>query len=190
MAGRLPSRLHGGGAEVTYFIIRNLPLHLADAARNWLERLAADQIHSWTDLKRIFVGNFQRTYGHPGNSWDLRSCRQEDNESLRDYIRRFSRLYNTLPNITGSDAVNAFTTGTSCRTLVHKLGRKGPQTIKELLDIATKHATGEEAVGAVYGCAKGKAKWDEAAGEGGSRPSDKKKKNNKGQAATFVAAAE
>jgi hypothetical protein len=33
------------------------------------------------------TGNFQGTYVHPGNSWDLRSCRQQPGESLRDYIR-------------------------------------------------------------------------------------------------------
>jgi hypothetical protein len=26
-----------------------------------------------------------------GNSWDLRSCRQQPGESLWDYIRRFSK---------------------------------------------------------------------------------------------------
>ena len=41
--------------------------------------------------------------------------------------------------------------------LVHKLGRKGSRTTKELLDIATSHASGEEAVGAIFDHPKGKA---------------------------------
>jgi hypothetical protein len=36
-------------------IIRNLPLHLADSARTWLEHLPASQIHNWDDLVRTFV---------------------------------------------------------------------------------------------------------------------------------------
>jgi hypothetical protein len=36
----------------------------------------------------------------PGNSWDLRSCRQQPGESLRDYIRRFSKQRTELPNVT------------------------------------------------------------------------------------------
>ena len=36
----------------------------------------------------------------PRNSWDLRSCRQQPGESLRDYIRRFSKQRTELPNIT------------------------------------------------------------------------------------------
>jgi hypothetical protein len=34
-----------GGATIDEVIIRNLPLHLADSARTWLERLPASQIH-------------------------------------------------------------------------------------------------------------------------------------------------
>jgi hypothetical protein len=47
-----------GGATSDEVIIRNLPLHLADSARTWLEHLPASQIHNWDDLVRTFVGNF------------------------------------------------------------------------------------------------------------------------------------
>jgi hypothetical protein len=62
----------------------------------------------------------------PKNSWDLRSCRQQQGESLRDYIRRFSKQRTELPNITDSDVIGAFLAGTTCRDLVSKLGRKTP----------------------------------------------------------------
>jgi hypothetical protein len=89
-------------------IIRNLPLHLADSARTWLEHLPASQIHNWDDLVRTFVGNFQGTYVRPGNSWDLRSCTQKPGESLRDFIRRFSKLCTELPSVAQSEIVHAF----------------------------------------------------------------------------------
>ena len=47
-----------GGADDDLLIIRNLPLHLADSARAWLEHLPERLIHGWADLVRIFVGNF------------------------------------------------------------------------------------------------------------------------------------
>jgi hypothetical protein len=62
----------------------------------------------------------------PGNSWDLRSCRQQPGESLRDYIRRFSKQRTELPNVTDSDVIGAFLVGTTCRDLVSKLGHKTP----------------------------------------------------------------
>jgi hypothetical protein len=43
----------------------------------------------------------------------------------------------------------AFWSGTNCRSLVHELSCDQPKTTKELLDIASKHAYSEEAVGAV-----------------------------------------
>ena len=48
-----------GGAESDAFIIRNLPLDLANSARSWLEHLLADKIACWEDRREIFVGNFR-----------------------------------------------------------------------------------------------------------------------------------
>jgi hypothetical protein len=76
-----------GGTDDDNLIIRNLPLFLSDTARAWLEHLPLGQISNWDDLVQAFAGNFQGTYVRPGNSWDLRSCRQQPGESLRDYIR-------------------------------------------------------------------------------------------------------
>jgi hypothetical protein len=86
----------------------------------------------------------------PGNSWDLRSCRQQPGESLRDYIRRFSKQRTELPNVTDSNVIGAFLAGTTCRDLVSKLGRKTPTRASELMDIATKFASGQEAVEAIF----------------------------------------
>ena len=52
-------------------------MFLSDPVRAWLEHLPPLQIHNWRDLVKIFVGNFQGTYVRPGNSWDLKSCRQK-----------------------------------------------------------------------------------------------------------------
>jgi hypothetical protein len=57
-----------GGATTDKVIIYNLPLHLADSVRTWLEHLPASQIHNWDDLVCTFVGNFQGTYVRPGSS--------------------------------------------------------------------------------------------------------------------------
>ena len=78
-----------GGVTDDAVIIRNLPLHLTDSARTWLEYLPANQIHDWSDLVKTFVGNFQGTYVRSGKSWNLQGCRQQPDEPLRDYIRRF-----------------------------------------------------------------------------------------------------
>jgi hypothetical protein len=86
----------------------------------------------------------------PGNSWDLRSCRQKPGEYLRDYIRWFSKQRTELPNITDSNVIGAFLADTTCRDLVSKLGRKTPTKASELMDIATKFASGQEAIEAIF----------------------------------------
>jgi hypothetical protein len=139
-----------GGTDDDNLIIRNLPLFLSDAARARLEHLPPAQISNWDNLVKAFAGNFQGTYVRPGNSWDLRSCRQQPGESLREYIRRFSKQRTELPNITDSDVIGAFLVGTTCRDLVSKLGRKTPTKASELMDIATKFASGQEAVEAIF----------------------------------------
>jgi hypothetical protein len=168
-----------GGATSDEVIIRNLPLHLADSARTWLEHLSASQIHNWDDLVRTFVGNFQGTYVHPGNSWDLRSCTQKPSESLRDFIRRFSKRCTELPSVAQSEIVHALFEGTTCWDLVRELGRSPPVDSNELFDIATSFASGEEAVGAIFDGKKGK-RVDDTPAEG-SKSKELRQKNKRGK---------
>jgi hypothetical protein len=169
-----------GGTDDDNLIIHNLPLFLSDAAWAWLEHLPLAQIFGWDDLVKAFAGNFQGTYVRPGNSWDLRSCRQQPGESLREYILRFSKQRTELPNITDSDVIGAFLAGTTCRDLVSKLGHKTPTKASELMDIATKFASGQEAVEAIFRKDKepqGRQKEDapEASVQRGTRKKARKK---------------
>ena len=129
-------------------------------------------------------------YKHPENPWDLKNCRQKAKETLPGYIRRFSRQCNELPNIADIDVIGAFLFGMTYESLVHKLGRKGPRTTKELLDITTSHASGEEAVGAIFDRLEGKARRDEGAGEGTSNRSAKRKNKKQRREDSLVAAAD
>jgi hypothetical protein len=99
----------------------------------------------------VFEGNFKGTYVRPSNSWDLRSYKQKPGESLRDYIWRFSKQRTELPNITDSDVIKAFLSGTTCKELGRELGRSTPITANGLMDIITNFAAGEETVGAIFG---------------------------------------
>jgi hypothetical protein len=148
----------------------------------WLKHLPASQIHIWDDLVRTFVGNFQGTYVHPGNSWDLRACTQKPGESLRDFIRRFSKRCTELPSVARSEIVHAFLEGTTCRDLVRELGRSPPVDSNEMFDIATSFASGEEAVGAIFDGKKGK-RVDDAPAEGSKskEPQQKHKRGRKGK---------
>ena len=139
-----------GGASDDRIVIQYLPICLGENVRAWLDFLPTDSIGSWADLRKVFIGNFQGTYVRPGNSWDLKNCKQEPGESLHDYIWRFSKQCNSQPGVVDADVIGTFPSGTHCKTLVHKLGCQKPCTTHKLLEIATNHASGEEAVGACW----------------------------------------
>jgi hypothetical protein len=67
---------HAGRATDNLFMIKNLPLYLGDSARKWLRHLPRDKIQDWTDLRRVFVGNFQGTYMRLGKQWELRNFKR------------------------------------------------------------------------------------------------------------------
>jgi hypothetical protein len=133
----------------------------------------------------VFEGNFKGTYMRPDNSWDLRSCKQKPGESLRDYIRRFSKQRTELPNITNSNVIMAFLSCTTCKELVRELGRNTPITANGLMDIITNFTAGEEAVGAIFGKDQDKGKRKEedpvSSSRGSKRNNNKKKKNQQGK---------
>ena len=84
--------------------------------------------------------------------------------------------------------IGVFLSGTTYKSLVHKLGRKGPRTTKELLDIATSYASGEEVVRAIFDHLDGKERRDEGIGEGASNRSAKTKNKNQWHEDSLVAA--
>jgi hypothetical protein len=118
----------------------------------------------------------------PGNSWDLRACTQKPGESLRDFIRRFSKCCTELSSVAQSEIVHAFHEGTTCRDLVRELGRSPPVDSNELFDIATSFASGEEAVRAIFDGKKGK-RVDDTPAEGSKtkEPQQKHKLGKKGK---------
>jgi hypothetical protein len=81
-----------------------------------------------------------------------------------------------------SEIVHAFLEGTTCRDLVRELGRSPPADSNELFDIATRFASGEEAVGAIFDGKKGKRSDDAPAEDSKSRePHRKDKRGKKGK---------
>ena len=67
---------------------------------------------------------------------------------------------NSLPDVVDVDIISTFLSGMTCESLIHKLGCLKSCTTRDLLDVATNHASDEEVVRAVFngGRDKGKAK--------------------------------
>ena len=62
-----------GGMNSTKAIY--FPMALESAPLTWLESLKRDSIHSWEDLKKLFVDNFQGSIHRPATRHDLHLCK-------------------------------------------------------------------------------------------------------------------
>jgi hypothetical protein len=61
------------------------PLVMGDAPSLWLNNLPVGSITLWADLSQACTSNFQATYNHPGNAFNLGRVTMKTGERLRDY---------------------------------------------------------------------------------------------------------
>ena len=101
---------------------------------------------------------------------------------MRDYIRRFSKQCTKLPSVANFEIISAFLQGTTCRDMVHELGRSPPTSANGMFDVATNFASGEETVGVIFDGKKAKHTEDAPAeGSKTKTPAKKQKRGKKGK---------
>ena len=84
------------------------------------------------------------TCTQPGTKHDLNRIYQKPSELLRSYIRRFSEMRNSIPNITEAEVITAFVRGLHHHDLRSKFNRKPPKAIGEMIMTADQYADDEE----------------------------------------------
>ena len=104
-----------GGTNCTKVIY--FPMALESAPLTWLESLRHDAIHSWEDLRKLFIDNFQGSIHRPATLHDLRLCKQECDEALRSYIKRFFDTRATIANIADDNVIDCFHNGLATQQL-------------------------------------------------------------------------
>lgn len=85
----------------------------------------------------------------------------------------------SLSNIFDTVVIGTFLSVTTCESLIHKMGRKSPQTTKEVINIPMNQTSSEEVVREIFMRVvenKCKGKQDDKAGKG---PSDHPNNNKK-----------
>ena len=92
-------------------MVNYLPIMLNQSTNNCLLSLWENSILSWDDLKKVFTDNYMAMCEQPSTKYDLEKLHQSYEESLRDFIRRFSKTRNSIPNIIDVEAIIAFTKG-------------------------------------------------------------------------------
>lgn len=98
-----------------------LPMAVKDAARSSLLNLPEDSVSSWSDLRGLFVANFEGTHEHPLSVNDLFRVKQHPGETLHKYIQRFSHVLNKIPHATDEIVIMVFTNGVNDLEMCKKL---------------------------------------------------------------------
>src|SRR3954468_9839273 len=70
---------------------RIFPTTLRKGAMNWYMNLRPNSIHSWTELKELFLSHFTSSRRQPKSEANLEAVIQGPNEPLRDYLERFNK---------------------------------------------------------------------------------------------------
>ena len=131
-----------GGTNDTKLVY--FPICMEAAPLTWLESLPKDSIDSWEDLKKAFTNNYAGAMQRPGNRIDLSQIKQKQNETLRDYIRRFFDKKATIVDITERDVIDCFQDGLFDRRTYTDFGRRRPSTVKELKEMVQTWADEED----------------------------------------------
>ena len=80
-----------------------------------------------------------------GTKHDLNHINQKPSELLRNYIRRFSKMRNSILNIMEAKVITAFDRGLHHCDLHSKFNRKPPKGIGEMITTTDQYADIEEA---------------------------------------------
>ncbi|XP_063941432.1 uncharacterized protein LOC135149610 [Daucus carota subsp. sativus] len=70
---------------------RAFPQTLSGMAQHWYSRLPPNSISCFADLSRAFIGQFVGSKTHAKSSASLMNLHQGKNESLREYMNRFTK---------------------------------------------------------------------------------------------------
>src|SRR4051812_13980103 len=72
---------------------RIFPTTLRKGAMNWYRNLRPNSIHSWTELKELFLSHFTASRRQPKSEANLEAVIQGPNEPLRDYLDRYNEEF-------------------------------------------------------------------------------------------------
>ncbi|XP_066373507.1 uncharacterized protein [Miscanthus floridulus] len=122
-----------------------LPVMLTPPAMSWFTSLAPDSIGSWEELNKVFTDNYMAKCTRPDTKHNLSRINQKPSELLHSYIRCFSEIRNSIPNIMEAEVITAFIRGLHHRELRSKFNRKPPTGIGEMITMANQYTDTKEA---------------------------------------------
>jgi hypothetical protein len=131
-----------------------LPIVLGQDTLQWLQHLPQHCIDDWGDFSHWFITNFQSLSDKPAQPWDLKSIRQQNDETLHSFLKRFQTMRNRIPEVAETAVIEDFYRGSNDLAFVRAILQKAPATSEQLFREADVYITTGEQVQDLIGGAK------------------------------------
>ncbi|XP_052198328.1 uncharacterized protein LOC127805619 [Diospyros lotus] len=123
---------------------RVFPATLEGHAWSWYSSLAHRSIANFGQLRNRFLAHFAPLRRHRRSTMTLVNLKQNQGESLTDFVARFNMEALSIENLDQSIAMVAFQNALRVGPFTQSLAKRPPQTFTEILSRATKYINAEE----------------------------------------------
>ena len=127
-------------------ICRSFPATLRGAVRVWFNKLPASSIANFEQLSDSFIRHFIGGQHHKRPTSYLLTVRQQERESLRDYVKRFNKAVLEIDEADDQVIMTTFQARLNNPDLIFSLGKMPPTSMTNLLFKAQKYMNGEDAL--------------------------------------------
>ncbi|XP_075497505.1 uncharacterized protein LOC142534520 [Primulina tabacum] len=117
---------------------------LVRLSQQWFNLLRAGTIRTFQNFGRAFLHRFASSKKHPLTALSLVNVKQQEQENLRDFVKRFNKMVIDVPSATPDILICAFTQGLRGGDFFKSLVKKPPATFEELLARAEEYLNVEE----------------------------------------------
>ena len=130
-------------------LCRSFPTTLKGAAREWFTKLPTSSIDNFEQLSNAFLRHFIGGQRPKRPTDHLLTIRQGERETLRSYVKRFTRETLEVDEADNKVQLTTFKAGLRSRDLVASLAKNPSKTMAEMLIKAQKYMNAEDAVAAI-----------------------------------------
>nr|XP_023895661.1 uncharacterized protein LOC112007537 [Quercus suber] len=130
-------------------LCRSFPTTLKGAARKWFTKLPTSSIDSFEQLSNAFLCHFVGGQRPKRPTDHLLTIRQREKETLRSYVKRFTRDSLEVDEADDKVQLTTFKAGLKSREFVVSLAKNPPKTMAEMQLKAQKYMNAEDALAAI-----------------------------------------
>ncbi|RVW17419.1 hypothetical protein CK203_094149 [Vitis vinifera] len=158
------------------------PASLQGQALSWFHRLPPNSVDNFRDLSEAFVGQYLCSARHKQNISTLQNIKMRDNESLREFVKRFGQTVLQI-EACSMDAVLQIFKRSICpgTPFFESLAKKPPTTMDDLFRRANKYSMLEDDVRAATQQVLVAGRPSRNNTEGNNKPLDRPKPSDRKQ---------